>query len=190
TRPALTCPELPRRLFRPATTTTAAPIPPLLTYLFDTFHPSANSHKGYPLCRAVIQANTLLIAYLLAHGADPSIKDDLAIRIAISMKRDLSILRLLVEQDKGEVETGAKTKGKRVRDGDRVAVRSEWVELALQSGNRDIVNYLVHEKDCMPTLSSIMRMDKSKKTKIASKVTTKRPKPTAKRRRISSPTHQ
>jgi hypothetical protein len=180
TAPALSCSELPRRLFRPDPTlhsiaqSTPPRVHPLLEYLFSTYRPSPNSHKGYPLCRAVLTSNTRLIAFLLSHGADPGIKDCLPVEIAVQM-RDLGMIKLLVERLPADtagaanpglcsrsgsgsgagagagVETpsprGEKgKKGKRIKLGDRVTITSKLVEAAIKSGSDDIVHYFVHEK--------------------------------------------
>lgn len=155
TAPALTCTELPRRLFRPAKDD-AAPIHPLIEHLFQAYTPSANSHKGYPLCRAVITANYDLISFLLSHRADPAIKDHLPVQVAISVK-DVRAVRMLVErteEEKGvqvDDEIGRKQgrerrRVKRRRLSDRVAITPALVECALKKGSKDIVEYFVQEK--------------------------------------------
>ena len=177
TAPALSCSELPRRLFRPdptsaskAQSSSTPPIHPLLEYLFSTYRPSPNSHKGYPLCRAVLTSNTRLISFLLSRGADPGIKDCLPVEIAVQM-RDLGMIKLLVERlpadtagstspghcSGSESGSGPGTenpsprgekgkKGKRIKLGDRVTITSKLVEAAIKSGSDDIVHYFVHEK--------------------------------------------
>lgn len=184
TAPALSCSELPRRLFRPDPTlhSTAHSTPPrvhihpLLEYLFSTYRPSPNSHKGYPLCRGVLTSNTRLVSFLLSHGADPGIKDCLPVEIAVQM-RDLGMIKLLVERLPADTAgstspghcsgsgsasgpgpgagAGAETpsprgqngrKGKRIKLGDRVTITSKLVEAAIKSGSDDIVHYFVHDK--------------------------------------------
>lgn len=98
-RPTLSCTVLPRRIFRHPRTTTDAlhtPLPPLLTHLFTHYTPSPNSHRGYPLARASLHADTPLIAFLLTHGADPAEKEFLAVEIALT-RRDIRVLRLLLD---------------------------------------------------------------------------------------------
>ncbi|ODO09917.1 hypothetical protein I350_02140 [Cryptococcus amylolentus CBS 6273] len=148
--------ELPRRLFR--VSKPEPPIHPMITYLFETYSPSPNSHKGYPLCRAVLQHNLPLISFLLVHGADPSLKDFMAVEIAISMK-DLQMVKMLIERQPGE-ETKTDSPAKRVKLGDRVTVGTRMVETAIKKGANEIVNYLVHDKKVMPPLQSIMELGK------------------------------
>ncbi|KAJ9095081.1 hypothetical protein QFC20_006769 [Naganishia adeliensis] len=74
----------------------AHPSPPLLTHLFTHYTPSPNSHRGYPLARASLHADTPLIAFLLTHGADPAEKEFLAVEIALT-RRDIRVLRLLLD---------------------------------------------------------------------------------------------
>lgn len=155
TAPALTCSELPRRLFRPPKND-HEPIHPLVRYLFQAYSPSANSHKGYPLCRAVLTANYDLISFLLAHRADPGIKDHLPVQVAISIK-DVRAVRMLVERTEDERkepvddEAGRKQgrerrRVKRRRLSDRVTITPALVECALKKGSKDIVEYFVQEK--------------------------------------------
>ena len=138
--PALTVDELPRRLFR-LPPTSNQPIHPLLKYLFETYNPSANSHKGYPLCRAVLTSNHSLVSFLLDHGADPSVKSNLAVEVAISI-RDLKMVKKLVEHP--IIPSRMSRKRRRVED--RVTVDSHLVEVAMMKGSKEIVQYFVHEK--------------------------------------------
>lgn len=162
--PPLTCRELPRRLFR-SPPLPSTPIPPLVIYIFDTFgqssdptyHPSPNSHKGYPLCRAVLQSNYELASYLLQKGADPSLKDYMAVEIAISVK-DLKMVKLLVEREQNgsgitRIESKSESPAKKIKLGDRIIVPAKMVESAMKKGAKDIVNYLVYDK----SESSVLR---------------------------------
>lgn len=211
TAPPLTCSELPRRLFRQNVPPSASEdIIPLLTYLFETYKPSPNSHKGYPLCRAILTSNKPLVQFLLSKGADPSIKDNLAVQIAIS-KRDLDLVKMLVErprvdptaQDDGSNDTEfvrehdqrsplkrsplkkIEASNKRARLSDRINIDQKLVQLAMESGTKEIVQYFVHEKGesvrmrgefsltnisirslgCMPPLRSIMNLNQSGKSR-------------------------
>lgn len=137
--PDLSCSELPRRLFR--SLRVDEKIDPLLRYLVERFTPSANSHKGYPLCRAVLAQNLEYIDFLLAHGANPSANDGLAIEIAISKHR-LDIVKRLVERNPSR----AGNKSKKIKHDDRVKVSTKLVGHAMKSGSRDIVDYFVHDK--------------------------------------------
>jgi hypothetical protein len=134
---SLTCSELPRRLFR---STTADTIHPLLKYLMDTYSPSPNSHKGYPLCRAVITSNIDLIEYLLQHDADPAAHGALPVRIATQRGR-LDLVKLLVEP-----RTPEHSPAKKIKRMDRFIIGSDLVELAMKSGHEHIVRYYVHDK--------------------------------------------
>jgi hypothetical protein len=155
TAPPLTCAELPRRLLRGTAPASSSPlIPPLLEYLFTSYNPSPNSHKGYPLCRAVLTSNLPLIDFLLTHGGDPSIKDNLAVEIAVQLK-DLRIVKMLVERQHAATDSPAKgknitpdtgRKGKRQKREDRVVITTKLVEAAIIKGSEEIVHYFVHEK--------------------------------------------
>ncbi|WWD18711.1 hypothetical protein CI109_103165 [Kwoniella shandongensis] len=182
TAPELTCRELPRRLFRPSSSSPSSPVHPLIHYLFDQYSPSPNSHKGYPLCRAAFTSNYDLASYLLHKGADPAMKDCLAVEIAISNK-DIKMVRLLVERDptdclstahasnegasgvvKGENKMSKKVK--KVKLGDRIEIGTNMVETAMKKGSKEIVNYFVYEKKVMPPLQSIMKLSKSEPIKV------------------------
>jgi hypothetical protein len=180
TRPGLSITDLPRRLFRNLSSTT--PIPPLLIYLFDKYQPSPNSHNGYPLSRAVLAKNVEVIKYLLDKGADPGMRDGLAIEISVKLG-DLGIVKMLVEHQSlnpvsidggpGPTPDGS---GTGFRFGTEIP--SRWVETAVKSGSDEIVSYFVHEKgqyrhphflqgQCtdslgvMPPLHSIMQLGKN-----------------------------
>jgi len=172
--PSLKCPELPRRLFRKSRSS-GTKIDPLLTYLFETYKPSPNSHKGYPLCRAVLTSDIPLVIFLLSKGADPSIKEDLAVQIAIS-KRSLEMVKLLVERSDDDSASSARRSAekdslrkdeqdckqpktattqypkhnKKLKLSDRVLIDSRMVQLAMESGDKDIVRYFVHDKGAYP----------------------------------------
>lgn len=126
-RPALSVSELPRRLFRNLNSGTL--VPPLLKYLFDTYTPSANSHNGYPLSRAVLSKNKEVISYLLLHGAEPGLRDGLAVEIAVKLG-DIQLVRMLVDNEQGK----------------KVDITPKFVELAVRSGSDQIVQYFVHDK--------------------------------------------
>lgn len=143
--------ELPRRLFRPSPPPDP-PIHPLITYLFTTYNPSPNSHKSYPLCSAVLALNFPLVTYLLEQGADPGVKENLAVEVAISTK-NLRMVKMLVEYVQEESVAGNNGYGsekgrarKRRRVEDRVRVDGRLVEAAMTKGSREIVQYFVHEK--------------------------------------------
>ncbi|ORX37180.1 hypothetical protein BD324DRAFT_600855 [Kockovaella imperatae] len=162
TAPPLTCSELPRRIFR-------SPLPeanPLLHYLFDHYSPSPNSHKGYPLCRAVLNSDYALIDFLLRHGADPALKSNLVLEIAIK-KNDLKAVRMLIERKSEDVpfddvsgtEHGRdRGRKKRRKLSDRVSITPRLVQIALQCGSQDIVHYFVEDKGVIPPLHGILAM--------------------------------
>ncbi|WWC88430.1 uncharacterized protein L201_003341 [Kwoniella dendrophila CBS 6074] len=188
TAPALRCAELPRRLFRDPPNP-FEPIHPLIKYLFENYTPAPNSHKGYPLFRAILTSNYELVTYLLQNDADPNIRDCFALDIAISMK-DLKMVRLLVERNlpassglnqnpiipstpspsKEDIK-----KGKKVKLGDRIEVGTRMVEKAIEKGSKEIINYFVYEKKVMPPLHSIMKIGKPDSTKISKHQKRKKP---------------
>jgi hypothetical protein len=153
--------ELPRRLLRLPHNSTE-PIHPLIRYLFDTYTPSPDAPDGYPLARAVLSSNYALMGYLLEKGADPAVKDGLAVEVAIS-KKDLKAVRLLVEarsshgktraltedgsdDDDEERKRGPAGRNKRRKIGEKVMISQRLVEVAMRKGSREIVHYFVHEK--------------------------------------------
>lgn len=90
------------------------------------------------------------MTYLLHKGADPSLKDYMAVEIAVSMK-DLKMVKLLVEREQsgfGTTRTGDKSESptKKMKLGDRITVPVKMVESAMKKGTKDIVNYLVYDK--------------------------------------------
>jgi hypothetical protein len=110
-----------------------------LIYLFDTYVPNSNSFEGYALSRAVLAKNLAVIKYLLGKGADPGMKDGLAIQIAVKLG-DLGIVRMLVEHQNSTLRAG-ESEGVSA-----IAIPSKWVETAVRSGSDEIVSYFVHEK--------------------------------------------
>jgi len=166
-----TC-ELPRRLFRSLAPKLGNcqwkehehPLP-LLQYLYDKPripYPDPNAHQGYALTKAV-HANFLpLIRFLLHHGASPQCKNGLAVTVAIR-KKDLPLVKLLIEPDASPIKTqeGGKTnKAKRRRLEDRIAVNSDMLKAAVRRDAKDIVNYFIHEKACVPDLQTLQMMTK------------------------------
>ncbi|WVF68848.1 hypothetical protein IAT40_003621 [Kwoniella sp. CBS 6097] len=196
--PALTCSELPRRLFRDPPSK-SDPIHPLIRYLFTSYAPSANSHKGYPLFRAILTTNYELVSYLLQYGADPGIRDCFALEIAISLK-DLKMVKLLVERNPtgpgpgcvlgagarawpgpgpgpgpGQSTPSPVKTGKKVKLNDRVEIGTRMVQKAIEKGSKDIINYFVLEKKVMPPLQSIMSLGKPERVTPNSIKQRKRP---------------
>lgn len=172
--------ELPKKLFRDlsprkdddaAYSTTDAPLP-FLRHLVATISTtpgdllmriSADSHEGYPLIRAVHASHIPLVRFLLSHGANPSLKCALAVRIAIQ-KRDLELVKTLVERDAEEDSMSQiiatqkrKTTAKRRRLEDRVEVTAAMLQLAVEVDARDIVEYLM-DKGTRPDMRILRRM--------------------------------
>ncbi|KAJ7637610.1 hypothetical protein DFH06DRAFT_1218619 [Mycena polygramma] len=157
-------PELPRRLFRllgPRTdreySEDDAPLP-LLRYLYASPRiapPNPNSHEGYALTRAVHAEFVPLIRLLLEHGASPQHKRGLAVLVAVRLKK-LSLVRMLLERSEPAGRRGAKKR----RLEDRMEVTSEMLKAAVKAKARDIVEYFMQEKGCVPdiqTLHMLMR---------------------------------
>ena len=113
---------------------------------------AVNSHGGYPLVRAVHAQFVPLIQFLLDHGADPRLRECMAVKVAIG-KKDLTLVKMLIEF--GE-ESGPGTKvGKKRRRLDRVEVTPYMLELAVRCDARDIVQYFVEEKGCIPNMKTL-----------------------------------
>lgn len=162
--PTRAVPELPRRLFRPlgpradrAYTDDDAPLP-LLRYLYASPRitpPNPNSHEGYALTRAVHAEFVPLIRLLLEHGASPAHKHGLAVLVAIRQKK-LPLVRMLIER----AEPGGGRGAKKRRLEDRLQVTSEMLKVAVKAKARDIAEYFMQEKGCVPdiqTLHMLMR---------------------------------
>lgn len=156
--------ELPRRLFRslvPKRGSVGAGRPewidnehplPYLKYLYETPGiplPDPNSHDGYPLTRAVHAGFVPLISFLLARGATPKNRKGLAVMVAIRRK-DLALLKMLIEHPKGA--------GKRRKLEDRMQMTAEMLRVAVKCDARDIVEYLVVEKGCVPDMQTLRMM--------------------------------
>lgn len=150
-------PELPRRLFRQLSASGAEAVPHL-HFLYTSSvpqlsrRPDIDSYDGYPLVRAVSAGAVPLVHFLLNHGASPSRKDALAVRMAIK-RRDLSLVRLLIEPP--GVPPDERRTGKRRKLADRVKVTSEMLRLAVMCGAQDIAEYLMNEKGCIPDLKTL-----------------------------------
>ncbi|KAI9460361.1 hypothetical protein F5148DRAFT_1286883 [Russula earlei] len=151
-------PDLPKRLFRRLSPSGAEALP-LLRFLYGgaiahlrASPPDADSHDGYPLARAAFAAAVPLVRFLLDHGASPRRRNALAVRLAIK-RRDLALVRLLVEPP--EAPPHERRTGKRRKISDRVQVNSDMLRLAVTCGARDIAEYLVREKGCLPDLKTL-----------------------------------
>ena len=134
---------------------------PFLRYLYSCPHihpPAVNSHDGYALTKAVQSGFVALVRFLLDHGATPDWKDNLAVSIAIHRK-DLRLVRMLVER----VETGLsperkRTRSKRRRLEDRLAVTPAMLRAAVKCKAQDIVEYFTREKGCIPDMQTLLMM--------------------------------
>ncbi|KAF7327841.1 hypothetical protein MKEN_00363900 [Mycena kentingensis (nom. inval.)] len=163
--------ELPRRLFRTLAPRKSAEAPfstadapfPFVHALFTKLPqaPDADSHAGYALARAVHAEFMPLIRLLLARGASPAHKGGLAVLIAIR-KKNLGLVRMLVEREEMD-EDGAPAPvvgAKRRRLEDRVEVTREMLKTAVKAKARDIADWFMHDKGCLPdmqTLNMLMR---------------------------------
>ncbi|KAG2150620.1 hypothetical protein DEU56DRAFT_38041 [Suillus clintonianus] len=163
-------PELPRRLFRSLTPGSHAKPPswtdqdhplPFLKYLFacPKIHPpDVNSHEGYALTKAVQVGFVPLIRFLLDHGASPRCKNSMSIIVAI-YRKDISLVRLLVDRvDRESNPAGQKEKGTRRKLEDRAQVTPEMLKVAVKLDARDIVEYLMKEKGCVPDMQTLLMM--------------------------------
>ncbi|KAG2071758.1 hypothetical protein BDR04DRAFT_1015168, partial [Suillus decipiens] len=169
--PLTRIPQLPRRLFRALTPKSHAKTPlwtdqdyplPFLKYLFTCTKirpPDVNSYDGYALTKAVQVGFVPLVHFLLNHGASPRCKNNISIFVAI-YRKDLSLVRLLVERaDCRERSPGAlKQKGKRKKLEDRAQVTPEMLRVAVKLDARDIVEYFMKEKGCVPDLQTLQIM--------------------------------
>ncbi|KAJ6513418.1 hypothetical protein C8R45DRAFT_1088450 [Mycena sanguinolenta] len=157
--PTQAAPELPRRLFRAlgprtdrAYTDDDAPLP-LLRYLYTSPRiapPNPNSHEGYALTRAVHAEFVPLIRLLLEHGASPAHKRGLAVLVAIRQKK-LSLVRMLIER----AEPGGGRGAKKRRLEDRLEVTKEMLKAAVKAKARDIAEYFMEEKGCVPDIQTL-----------------------------------
>ncbi|KAL7414673.1 hypothetical protein BDY24DRAFT_384167 [Mrakia frigida] len=150
--------ELPKRLFRSA----HLPPPtllPLLDHLFTRYFPDPSSHKGFPLCASVLQhpASIELTRYLLQKGADPGANDGYAVRIAAG-KKDLALVRLLIEVEEGT--EGATVGGKRRRVQDRVTVTNQMLNYAVKYKAMEVIEYFVNEKGAKPDMKTLIALDR------------------------------
>ncbi|KAG2362709.1 hypothetical protein BDR07DRAFT_1332764 [Suillus spraguei] len=166
--PSTWIPQLPRRLFRSLTPKSHAKTPlwtdqdhplPFLKYLFTSPKirpPDVNSHDGYALTKAVQVGFVPLVHFLLDHGASPCCKNNISILVAIHRK-DLSLVRLLVERvdcrERGPEALKQKGRWKKLED--RVQVTPEMLKVAVKLDARDIVEYFMTEKGCVPDLQTL-----------------------------------
>ncbi|KAI0052280.1 hypothetical protein FA95DRAFT_1601946 [Auriscalpium vulgare] len=161
-------PELPRRLFRHLAPRAPgggewkarhAPLPFLQQLYADprVAPPDPDAHDGYALTRAVHAGSRPLVRFLLARGASPRRKNGIAVLVAIR-RRELGMVKLLVEPEAGVGggDGGERVgKGKRRRVMDRVEVTPEMLRTAVKCGARDIAEWLMREKGCVPDMKTL-----------------------------------
>lgn len=127
---------------------TSSPAPATSTIPF--MKPSANSHCGYPLFRAVYAHFSDLIQFLLDRGADPKLQSYAAVKAAI-LAKDVATVKMLVECEP-EHRTGSSKKRKR---SDRVIIDSSLLDLAIKNDAREIVEYFMMEKGIVPDMKTL-----------------------------------
>ncbi|THH27615.1 hypothetical protein EUX98_g6576 [Antrodiella citrinella] len=135
-----------------------APIP-LLRFLLEEPripNPDWNHRDGYPLAKAVTAGFIPLVRFLLENGASPACKGGLAVRVAIN-KKDLGLVKMLIEPD-GSVKDADGRKVRRRRIEDRVKVSPEMLKVAVKVDARDIVQYFIKEKGCVPNMQTVLMM--------------------------------
>ncbi|TFK21164.1 hypothetical protein FA15DRAFT_93194 [Coprinopsis marcescibilis] len=161
--------DLPRRLFnnlippsngRPWRDNDA-PLP-FLHFLFefkDGLLPDPNANSGYALTKSVHAQFMPLIQFLIDQGASPSIKDNLAVMVAIR-QRNLDLVKLLIERQEltSSQPKSSKSSGKRRKLEDRVKVDARMLKVAVQCKAKDIAEYLCHEKGVIPDIQTLQLM--------------------------------
>jgi len=170
--------RLPARIFRNLRSGSSLTAPdeplPLLRYLWDC--PDIpkldlNYPNGYPLTKAVHTKFVPLITFLLDRHASPKCHDRLAVKVAIR-KKDLGLLKLLVERSSSDLDNrGKQSRNKRRKLSDRVPLDVELLTLAIGVGARDIVHYLHEEKGVVPNMETIKKMVARGKSRQESTVT-------------------
>lgn len=195
--------ELPRRLFRPLVPRWTQSRPntrkspynrrnddplPLLEFIYSHSlipTPNSNSWDGYPLTKAASVGFTELVRFLLENGASPAWKGGLAVKVAIK-RRDLSLVKMLIEPNETAVFTAQRDESKLVADEektstgnrrkresdeqgqrqvnkrrkieDRIVVDQDLLKVAVRCDARDIVEYFVKEKGCIPDMQTVLTM--------------------------------
>ena len=185
--------ELPRRLFRLLAPRSARPCTthdhplPFLRYLFGHTRiprPQPDSWEGYPLTKAVASKHLPLVRFLLEQGASPALKDGLAVQVAVRLK-DLSLVKMLIEpgnalqssspsesssdkrveiRRRHTEENAAGGRGKKRKMEDRVEVSQAMLQTAIACNARDIVEYFMQEKSCMPDMQTIKLIGRKRNT--------------------------
>lgn len=146
----------------------------MLKFIFN--HPRIQTvlqnWEGYALTKAVAAGFIPLVQFLLEKGASPAHKDGIAVHAAIRRK-DLSLVKLLVEPNHTyETVDGTKLRvkssdddrphksqrAKKRRIEDRVKVDQAMLKTAVACDARDIVQYIVQEKACVPDMKTVRLM--------------------------------
>ncbi len=85
--------------------------------------------------------------------ASPKCHDRLPVKVAIR-KKDLGLLKLLIERSSSELDNGSgkQSRNKRRKLSDRVPLDVELLTLAIGVGANDIVHYLHEEKGVVPNM--------------------------------------
>ena len=140
---------------------------PYLRHVLDDLAGNADSSKGYALAKGVLARHLPLIRLLLAKGADPSLKDNMSIMLAI-VRNDIELVKLLIEREsQGAIASeaseesaqrqqgqGRKRKrnarpgneaspGKKRRLEDRLPVNSAMLELAVRQKCEPLIQYFM-----------------------------------------------
>jgi hypothetical protein len=89
--------------------------------------------------------NVEVIKYLLSKGADPGMRDGLAIEISVKLG-DLAIVKMLVENKVSNQVASEGGLDLISGAGFGTDISTRWVETAVKSGSDEIVSYFVHEK--------------------------------------------
>ncbi|WFC99592.1 hypothetical protein MYAM1_002337 [Malassezia yamatoensis] len=147
-----------------------------------------NSFQGYVLAAAIHYQSLPLVSFLLAVGADPSLKDGIAIQLA-SKKGWLDGLRMLVERDdkqelqwKYHIHNLRETmhtlaalraqrdrliprripelgRPKRQKLGDRFKLGTAHLKTAVRSQAWEIVVYMMQNKSVIPDVDTLRLME-------------------------------
>lgn len=141
---------------------------PLLRHILDNLAANADASKGYALAKAVLARHVPLIRLLLANGADPSLKENMSVMLAVG-RDDVEIVKLLVEREQEDGQSASDTaplrntgrqqghgkKRKRSRSGgegspgkkrkleDRLSVTSAMLELAVRQKCQPLIQYFM-----------------------------------------------
>lgn len=136
--------------------------------------PCTNAHEGYALTRAVLSGFVPLIQFLLENGADPTLKDGIAVKLAIQMQ-DLGLMKMLIERGTAPSTASSLSVSRRLSFGpaqggpqgtkrrkmeDRVMVTPMMLRTAVKHGAMDIASWMMSEKGCVPDIHTVNLMVK------------------------------